>query len=362
MDDRRIASKQKHPPVYQILHDALEEIGSPTTNVKLKDWIRSRYPKIPSGTIGAQRIICTVNQPSRVHYVQCQKTRRCNDPRYDFLYCPARGQIEWYNPKKHGHWHIEKDAKGLFAIRLNGGKPIYPASRGPVNTHSLHSLRRPLSIIPVIQEQIDAAKELHQRLPKWAATDRAFERLGRQFGWDRESCILKAAVINDLYSTRVYAIWRMAEHLMNIMKHPPRDPEEVVKAIASLPDDDVTTRRKHWSFASKIGHFFIHGDKYPIYDSFCRDMIAYHLGRNSSPEDTGNPYRRFVVNLNKLRDKSGLSATLRDLDRYMWLAGQYREWLKKGNKAILNKELRLLFEDQNQEIRQLLSILWPGVK
>ncbi len=40
--------------------------------------------------------------------------------------------------------------------------------------------------------------------------------------------------------------------------------------------------------------------------------------------------------MNKLREESGSSATLRDLDRYMWLAGQYRVWLKKRAKAQIN--------------------------
>jgi len=74
-----------------------------------------------------------------------------------------------------------------------------------------------------------------------------------------------------------------------------------------------------WSFASKIRHFFVNGDRYPIYDSFCRDMILYHLGRNLYPMNTDNPYRSFTENLDRLRELSGLSVTLRELDRYLWL-------------------------------------------
>lgn len=360
MDDRHAASHRKRPPVHQILRDAVVALDSPTTNVKLRDWISAHYPEIPTGTINAQRVICTVNQPSRVHYPQSKRSRSCNDPRYDFLYCSGRGQIEWYRPEKHGNWSIERDAKGLFAIRHEGGELIYPAARCAVRSRSTEKHPTTSTAIPLTQQQIDAAKALHHRLTKWAATDRAFERLGHHFGWDRESCVLKAAVINDLYSTRVYAIWRMAEHLMNVMANPPDDPAEVVEAIASLPDDDGIARRKHWSFASKIGHFFINGDRYPIYDSFCRDMISYHLSGNSSPMDAGNPYRSFIINLNYLRKISGLSATLRDLDRYMWLAGQYREWLSKRDKAQINSELRSIFMDKDPEVRQLLGMLWSG--
>jgi len=295
-----------------------------------------------------------------VHYPECKRPRQCDDHRYDFLYCSGRGQLEWYRPEKHGHWSIEKDEKGLFAICCDGGKLIYPGGR---DNKKVPTEKKPPDaswIIPVTQQQINAAKALHHRLPKWAATDRAFDRLGCHFGWDRESCILKAAVINDLYSTNVYAIWRMAEHMMNVMMDPPDDPAAVVEAIASLPEDDGTVPRKHWSFASKIGHFFVNGDRYPIYDSFCRDMILYHLGRNLYPMHTDNPYRAFIMNLDRLREASGLSVTLRDIDRYLWLTGQYRKWLKKGNEAKLNSELRSLFEDDDKEVRQLLGILCSG--
>lgn len=348
------------PFVRLMLREAVEYLGSPTTNVAVRDWIESRYQGTNRETINAQRIICTVNQPSRVHYPQGTQPRTATDPRYDFLYSQNRGQLEWYRPERHGLWSIEQDEEDEFAICCDGGALIYPAARGVGRGTAKQKTSRPPRITPVTQHQIDAANALHHRLIKWAATDRAFERLGRHLGWDHEGCILKAAAINDLYSTRVYAIWRMAEHLMNVMVTPPNDPATLVEAIASLPGDDGSVPRQHWSFASKIGHFFIDGDRYPIYDSFCREMIASHLGRGGCVTDRDNPYRAFITNLECLREASGLSATLRDLDRYLWLTGQYRELLDKGEGARLNSELRSLFEEDDPEIQRLLDQLWPG--
>jgi hypothetical protein len=342
-----------------MLREAVEALGSPTTNVAVRDWIETQYPGTNRETINAQRIICTVNQPSRIHYPEGPRPRECDDPRYDFLFCPARGQLEWYRPAKHGLWSVEQDEDGGFAICCDGGALIYPVAREGEKAIHKEKPRSLPRITPVTQSQIDAANTLHHRLPKWAATDRAFERLGQHFGWDHEGCILKATAINDLYSTRVYAIWRMAEHLMNVMVSPPDAPASLVEAIACLPDDDGSIARKHWSFASKIGHFFVDGDRFPIYDSFCRDMIAHHLGKGGCVSDAGNPYRAFIANLECLRKASGLSATLRDLDRYLWLTGQYRELLVKGEGAQLNSELRLLFEDDDPEIQRLLGQLWP---
>lgn len=347
------------PPVRQMIREAVEALGSPTTNVAVRDWVLGHYPGTDPGTFGHQIRFCSVNQPSRIHQGTNQNPRAATDPRFDFLFTPAPGHIEWYRPERHGVWSIERDDDGNLAICCDGGELIYTSTRGERKLLPRKTPKALPRVTPVTQAQIDAANALHHRLPKWAATDRAFERLGRHFGWDHESCILKAAAINDLYSTRVYAIWRMAEHLMNVMAKPAEDPAELVELIASLPDDDGTVPRQHWSFASKIGHFFVDGDRFPIYDSFCRDMIAWHLGRGGCIADATNPYRAFIANLERLREASGLSVTLRDLDRYLWLTGQYREWLDRGGEATLNGELRSLFEDDDREVQRLLGELWP---
>ncbi len=347
-----------HPPVRQMIREAVEELGSPTTNRAVKDWIAERYPGTNEGTIQAHVLFLCVNQPSRIHYPENQRARRCTDVRYDFLFRPARGQLEWYRPEKHGVWSIEQDDEGNFAICCDDGELIYPQrqERAPAATRPSARPTRPATAIT--QAQIDAARRLHERLPQWSSTDRAFERLAESFpGWDREACILKAAVINDMYSTNVYAIWRMAEHLMHVMAQPPAD-DDLPEAIAALPAaDGVTIERRHWSFASKICHFFIDGDRFPIYDSYCRDMIARHLGRGGCVSDPANPYRAFMTNLQRLRELSDRDASLRDLDRYLWLTGQYRDWLKRGDEAQLNSELRSLFEDDDPEAQADLRAL-----
>ena len=351
------------PPVRQMIREAVENLGSPTTNTAIRDWIEARYPGTNRGTIQAQTTICTVNQPSRVHYPENHHVRLAEDPRYDFLYRPDRGKVEWYRPERHGVWSIGQDSDGTFAIRCDDGEFIYPHRRGATKT-AAHtkpkaSGRPPLLVLP---SQVEAAGRLHHRTTQWESTDRAFELLSKQLpGFSREACILKAAAINDLYSTRVYAIWRMAEHLHQVMtSQPPDDPVELVKAIAALPSSDGSApERMHWSFASKIGHFFIDGDRYPIYDSYCRDMLAFHLGPAQHVRDQANPYRAFLKNIEKLRALSGLSSSLRDMDRYLWLTGQYREWLRSPDDAVTNSELRSLFQDNSAAMQDDLRTLLP---
>jgi hypothetical protein len=44
-----------------MVKEAVEALGSPTTNVMVRDWILKKYPGTNKSTIGCQTIICTVN-------------------------------------------------------------------------------------------------------------------------------------------------------------------------------------------------------------------------------------------------------------------------------------------------------------
>lgn len=107
-------------PVWQMVKRALEAHGGKATNLEVRDWILERWPDVPKGTIGCQRIICTVNQPSRVSFPENSRPRLANS-RYDFMYMPARGQLVWYNPRKHGRWEIAEVGNKLVAQLARSG-------------------------------------------------------------------------------------------------------------------------------------------------------------------------------------------------------------------------------------------------
>lgn len=118
--------RSERPPVRQMIREAVEALGSPTNNVGVRDWIEAHYPGTNPRTIGQQIRFCSVNQPSRVHQDTNRRPRTANDPRYDFLYCPAPGVLEIYDPTVHGMWSIEQDAGGHPFIRRRDGGPISP--------------------------------------------------------------------------------------------------------------------------------------------------------------------------------------------------------------------------------------------
>ncbi len=334
------------PFIREMVWAAVDALGSPTRNRDICDWIEQRYPGTNRSSIQCHLAICCVNQLSRLQFPQNQRSRVADDPRYDFLYRVGRGVVEWYQPEKHGIWSIEEDTDGNFAICCDDGELIYPERREGTTAPREPTSPQARTVIPITQEQLDAAGRLHDILSTWPTTDRAFQMLNERFpDFGREATIIKCAVINDLYSTNVFAIWRMAEHIVGVMKDPPRDPDELAETIARLPDADGNSTRHHWSFTSKFCHFFVDAETFPIYDSYCRDMLAHHLGRGRCVSDSSNPYRAFKQNLEQLRELSGVSASLREMDQYLWLAGQHREWLKNGDDARINGELRGLFDD-----------------
>jgi hypothetical protein len=96
------------------------------------------------------------------------------------------------------------------------------------------------------------------------------------------------------------------------------------------------------SFASKFAHYFIDAERFPILDSYAESMVSLHLGPRSV-RDASQPYAAFVENLHTLKRLAGYTGSMRALDQYLWLAGQYQAWRRNADRP-LNGEIRDLFE------------------
>jgi hypothetical protein len=98
-----------------MIREAAAALGGSTTNVSVRDWILEHYPGTNMSTIQAQTIVRTVNHASRIHYPENQKPRRA-DSQYDFLFRRERGQLELYDPARHGVWEIVEGADGRLLV------------------------------------------------------------------------------------------------------------------------------------------------------------------------------------------------------------------------------------------------------
>lgn len=219
---------------------------------------------------------------------------------------------------------------------------------------------------PILPDQILAAVEIRNYLAGWGAANGVLASLARMMPThDFESALAKAAVLNQLYFTNVMAVFRMGKHieaLANAGVFIEEDPVEVVRAIAALDGED--SKRKHWVFGAKYAHFFIDPDRYPVYDRLAADTLLFHTGERVAIGERENPYREFYERLLAVKEASGLSAaSFAAIDSYLWLTGCYRQWLRRGEKAQINVEVRDYLRsttggDSDEE--RLLGRLVPG--
>jgi hypothetical protein len=119
------------PPVWKMVKEAVEALSGSTTNVAVRDWILKKHPGTNPTTIGCQIPVCTVNHSSRIHYPENQKPRKA-EARYDFLFRPATGALECYDPAQHGPWEIAESEDGMLVARevMKEPDPVDPPPTG----------------------------------------------------------------------------------------------------------------------------------------------------------------------------------------------------------------------------------------
>lgn len=202
-----------------------------------------------------------------------------------------------------------------------------------------------------------AAGSLHSTLTQWRVTDDALSRLQEAMpGFGPEETLLKVVAINALYGTNVFALVRAATHVQTVLGSADlaNAGPELVESLANIPTTSFARPKRYVSFASKFAHFFISAERFPIYDSYAEQMLLLHLGP-SALRRRERPYEAFVVNVERLKLEYGLRCSYREMDRYLWVAGQYRAYAK--GKRMLNTELLHLFENPSAEQRALLRTL-----
>jgi len=91
-------------------------------------------------------------------------------------------------------------------------------------------------------------------------------------------------------------------------------------------------------------------------DTHAVRMVKLHLGRRNRVSDDAHRYLEFVTNFRRLRAMAGLKGPKRELDRYLWLAGRYRQWLKNPSTRV-NAELGALFRSSDEQARTELRAL-----
>jgi len=176
--------------------------------------------------------------------------------------------------------------------------------------------------------------------------------------FDELSCLVKVIVLNTLYGTNVWAVQAMAKHVsltLNRLDLKSAEPE-LVERLAELPQGNLRKVRRHRSFASKFAHFYIDARRFPILDQYAESMVRFHIGPASGGAGPVASYVEYAARFRELAQATKWTGSTNELDAYLWLAGEYRAWLRNQDVSI-NAELKNFLNNPPPAARSSLQVL-----
>ena len=188
------------------------------------------------------------------------------------------------------------------------------------------------------QPTVEIVREYVCRFEKegYGAIEKALEWLFRTFPKNNElgQVLIKAAALNDLYNTNIYAIDDMARHIcgLGIDSRLRQRSLDLVEEIAVV--EVGGKRRRNYSFATKYCSFHV-PDAYPMYDGYVDAALWAFKKRDGFAEfkrkEMWESYPRYVEVIEAFRDYYGLEQfSLREIDRFLWFAGRDLEAREEG--------------------------------
>ncbi|HEY5534592.1 MAG TPA: hypothetical protein VIL99_06645 [Ignavibacteria bacterium] len=145
-----------------------------------------------------------------------------------------------------------------------------------------------------------------------------------------EDILLKISVINDLYSTNIFATFIMARHILMLQIDNDllvADPSVVSKIAIGhgIRKPKGNGDRNFYSFATKYCNWH-NKDEYPIYDRFVEKiLLAYRDKDNFSKFDDNDlkDFQRFKQIIIDFKNKYLLTKhNLKEIDKFLWIYGQ----------------------------------------
>lgn len=137
--------------------------------------------------------------------------------------------------------------------------------------------------------------------------------------------LLKAATLNDFYSTNIFSIFPVAKHILELDID-----ARLLKGDLTLVDDLQLVffgEKEHhfYSFASKYCSH--HNEKdYPIYDSYVDEVLRYFRAKHHFEKFSNTElkeYGRFKDILIAFQSYYGLTQfSLKEVDKYIWQLGK----------------------------------------
>lgn len=146
-----------------------------------------------------------------------------------------------------------------------------------------------------------------------------------KYNTDLNEILIKCSCLNDFYSTNIFLIYPVAKKIfdLNIDNRLAKGDTTLVNDIAKV---EISGKEKYfYSFATK---YCSHHDsiRFPIYDYFVEKMLMYFKKEDKFSKFSKDDLRDYTKFRNVLLDFQKFydieEFTLRDIDKYLWIAGK----------------------------------------
>lgn len=139
-----------------------------------------------------------------------------------------------------------------------------------------------------------------------------------------DEIIIKVASLNSLYGTNIFNIFAVAEHISRIKNIDERLKSGDENLVGEIARVQISGKDKNfYSFATKFCSFH-NSEKYAIYDSYVAKVLTHFKQdfKQTFNQNDLRDYGKFMEILCAFQRHYKLSATLRDLDLYLWQLGK----------------------------------------
>lgn len=198
------------------------------------------------------------------------------------------------------------------------------ANRGTVRNRSTCAVNVPRPSSEEVTRYLSRWDGLENYRLQESALDRLFHRLCPE-NKIIEDILLKAAALNDFYSTNIFSVFPVAKHILSL-----NIDARLLRGDLTLVDDLQTVliggKERHlYSFASKYCSHHNERD-FPIYDSYVDVVLRYFRAQDGFAHFTNDElkeYGRFKDILTAFRSYYGLDQfSLKEVDKYIWQLGK----------------------------------------
>lgn len=164
------------------------------------------------------------------------------------------------------------------------------------------------------------------KLPKYVAQEKSLDKLFSTFSSNTDliDVLIKVSCLNDFYSTNIFSVYDVAQHIFSI-----HDLDNRLHAgDLTLVNDIAVVKSLHKNFYSFASKFCSHHEpcKFPIYDYYVEKVLLYFKKKDSffkfKKEELKN-YESFYKILEEFRKFYSLTSfSMKEIDRYLWLTGK----------------------------------------